>query len=74
MVGIVIAQVNRGLASSFTIRNSLEGYAFEMEFNVYNPLIEEVEVLRFARRKQAKLYYLRDRHVTPFIRFQLLSS
>lgn len=63
MVGIVISQVKRGLGSSFTIRNSIEGYAFEMEFQVYNPLIKNVEVLQLSRRRQAKLYYLRDRPI-----------
>jgi len=63
MVGIVISQVNRGLGSAFTIRNSIEGYAFEMEFQVFNPLIKNVEVLQLSRRRQAKLYYLRDRPI-----------
>jgi large subunit ribosomal protein L19 len=61
MVGIVISKVNRGLGTSFTIRNAIEGFAFEMEFQSYNPLIESVEVLQLTRRRRAKLNYLRER-------------
>jgi large subunit ribosomal protein L19 len=53
--------VNRGLGSSFTIRNVLEGMPFEMSFDIFQPLLLKVEVLELARRKRAKLYYLRDK-------------
>ena len=54
-------QVNRGLGSNFTIRNVLEGVPFEMRFHVHQPLLLKVEVLELARRRRAKLYYLRDK-------------
>lgn len=61
IVGIVISIVNRGLASSFTIRNELDGEGFEIGFERYHPLLEGVEVLEYTRRRRAKLYYLKGR-------------
>lgn len=61
VVGIVTSKVNRGLGSNFTIRNVLEGLPFEMSFDIYHPLVYEIEVLELQRRKRAKLNYLRDR-------------
>eukprot|EP00730_Choanoeca_flexa_P015063 TRINITY_DN6818_c0_g1_i2.p1 TRINITY_DN6818_c0_g1~~TRINITY_DN6818_c0_g1_i2.p1 ORF type:complete len:333 (+),score=72.94 TRINITY_DN6818_c0_g1_i2:28-999(+) len=60
-VGIVIAKRNKGLGSNFILRNSENGVGFELRFNSYSPLIESIEVLQLARRRRAKLYYLRDR-------------
>ena len=31
-------------------------------FQAYNPLIESIDVLEFARRRRAKLYYLKERN------------
>eukprot|EP00039_Didymoeca_costata_P009329 m.123093 g.123093 ORF g.123093 m.123093 type:complete len:116 (+) comp14443_c2_seq5:338-685(+) len=67
ITGIVISKVNRGLGSSFTIRNVIEEVAFEMTFQLYHPLLVNVEVVEHNRRRRAKLYYLRhknDNHST----------
>jgi len=61
MVGLVTATVNRGIGSSFTLRNVIEGMPFEMTFDTYHPLVYNVEVLELQRRRRAKLYYMRDR-------------
>ena len=60
-VGICIGKRNCKLGSSFTLRNSIEGEGVEATFRQYDPLIQSVEVLRLARRRRAKLYYLRSR-------------
>eukprot|EP00035_Acanthoeca_spectabilis_P038768 m.56042 g.56042 ORF g.56042 m.56042 type:complete len:274 (-) comp9289_c0_seq1:89-910(-) len=61
IVGRCVAKVNRGLGSNFTIRNVVEGVPFEMRFDVHQPLLLKVEVLELARRRRAKLYYLRNK-------------
>ena len=67
LVGIVIAR-NGGnkLQSTFVIRQSIMERGFEKTFHVFDPKIESMEVLRFARRRRARLYYLRDRPMTVF--------
>eukprot|EP00039_Didymoeca_costata_P009328 m.123079 g.123079 ORF g.123079 m.123079 type:complete len:114 (+) comp14443_c2_seq3:316-657(+) len=62
ITGIVISKVNRGLGSSFTIRNVIEEVAFEMTFQLYHPLLVNVEVVEHNRRRRAKLYYLRHKN------------
>lgn len=47
----------------FTVRNSASGIGFELKFESYSPSIKSIEVLELARRRRAKLYYLRDRPV-----------
>jgi ribosomal protein L19 len=63
LVGICIKRQHgiEALGSSFIIRNSIEEVGFEKFFHTHSPLITNLEVLRFARRRRAKLYYLRDR-------------
>lgn len=61
VVGLCIAKINRGIGSSFIIRNVRDGVPFELRFELHNPLVEAVDVLQLARRRRAKLYYLRNR-------------
>eukprot|EP00041_Stephanoeca_diplocostata_P018480 m.386894 g.386894 ORF g.386894 m.386894 type:complete len:268 (+) comp21026_c0_seq4:262-1065(+) len=61
LVGIVVSKVNRGLASHFTLRNVMEGMAFEKNFSLFGPLVHSIEVLDLARRRKSKLYYLDDK-------------
>ena len=60
-VGICIARRNKGLGSTFILRNVMEGQGVEMMFELYSPAIKEIQVLKLERRKRAKLYYLRDK-------------
>ncbi len=60
-VGICIARRNKGLGSTFILRNIINGIAVEMMFEVYSPAIKEIQVLKLERRRRAKLYYLRDK-------------
>tara|TARA_A100001037_G_scaffold284974_1_gene291864 strand:- start:544 stop:894 length:351 start_codon:yes stop_codon:yes gene_type:complete len=59
--GIVIAQKNRGLNSSFIVRKISHGVGVERTFQTHSPLIASVIVKRRGDVRQAKLYYLRDR-------------
>eukprot|EP00053_Salpingoeca_punica_P021319 m.212890 g.212890 ORF g.212890 m.212890 type:complete len:231 (+) comp21826_c0_seq1:100-792(+) len=59
--GICISKVNRGLGSSVILRNVIDGVSVERRFELFSPLVKKIEVLELARRRRAKLYYLRDR-------------
>jgi len=59
--GVVIAQRNRGLNSSFIVRKISSGEAVERTFQLYSPQIASIEVKRRGDVRRAKLYYLRSR-------------
>ena len=60
-VGICIARRNKGLGSTFILRNVIGGVGVEMMYELYSPAIKKIEVLKLERRRRAKLYYLRDK-------------
>lgn len=59
--GVVIAKRNRGLNSSFIVRKISSGEGVERTFQMYSPLIANIEVKRRGDVGRAKLYYLRAR-------------
>ena len=67
--GIVIGKRNRGINSSFTVRNVVDGVAVERSFPTFMPLLKEVNIIKEAyihkrdgkKVRRAKLNYLRDR-------------
>lgn len=59
--GVVIARRNRGLNSSFIVRKVSSGEGVERTFQLYSPLIANIEVKRRGDVRRAKLYYLRER-------------
>mmetsp|Transcript_9707 Transcript_9707/g.35551 ORF Transcript_9707/g.35551 Transcript_9707/m.35551 type:complete len:268 (-) Transcript_9707:108-911(-) len=58
--GICIARRNRGLGSSFTLRNVFNGMPIERQFPLYSPHLLEVKKVGSRRVRRAKLYYLRN--------------
>ena len=60
-VGICIAKRNRGLGSTFILRNVINEIGVEMMFEQFSPAVKEIKVLKLERRRRAKLYYLRDK-------------
>ena len=58
--GIVIAR-SRGAQPSFTVRKISFGHGVERIFPVHSKVIDKIEVLRSARVRRAKLYFLRAR-------------
>lgn len=60
-VGICIARQDKGVGSTFTLRNVINGVGVEVMFETYSPTIRKIEVLRLEKRRRAKLYYLRDK-------------
>ena len=59
--GTVIAKKHGGLNESFTVRRVSYGVGVERVFPVHCPSVQKVEVVRKAKVRRAKLYYLRNR-------------
>jgi len=57
--GTVIGQRRGGSRSMFTVRKVSFGQGVERIFPVHSPMIDKLEVVRSARVRRAKLYYLR---------------
>ncbi len=60
--GIVISKESSGINESFTVRRiASHGIGVERKFLVHSPRISAIEVVRHAKVRRAKLYYLRGR-------------
>jgi large subunit ribosomal protein L19 len=57
--GVVISKT-RGPQASFTVRKMSFGHGVERIFPINSKVIDKLEVLRSARVRRAKLYYLRS--------------
>ena len=55
----VVIKLRRGASANFTVRRVAYGIGVERTFPLYSPLVEKVEVMRHAKVRRAKLYYLR---------------
>lgn len=56
----VVIRVKKGVdGGSFTVRSTRYGVGVERTFPFASPRIEKVEVLKHAKVRRAKLYYLR---------------
>src|SRR3954463_12732406 len=58
--GIIIGLHRGGVRASFTVRKVSFGQGVERIFPLHSPVIQKVEVVRTAKVRRAKLYYLRD--------------
>jgi large subunit ribosomal protein L19 len=58
--GIVIGMHRGGLRASFTVRKVSFSQGVERIFPLHSPTIAKIEVIRSARVRRAKLYYLRE--------------
>src|SRR6476619_8515357 len=58
--GIVIGFRRGGASASFTVRKVSFGQGVERIFPLHSPTIQKVDVVRSARVRRAKLYFLRD--------------
>ena len=57
--GIVIGMHRGGARASFTVRKVSFGQGVERIFPLHSPTIAKVEVVRSAKVRRAKLYFLR---------------
>ncbi|UZQ54552.1 50S ribosomal protein L19 [Trichothermofontia sichuanensis B231] len=59
--GVIIAERNSGINRTITVRRIFQGIGVERVFLVHSPRVASIQVLRRAKVRRAKLYYLRDR-------------
>lgn len=59
-VGICIHRDEYGLRHSFTLRNVIDGLGIEIVYDLYNPTIQTIEVLKLEKRLDENLTYLQD--------------
>jgi large subunit ribosomal protein L19 len=57
--GIIIGMHRGGSRATFTVRKVSFGQGVERIFPVHSPIVDRVELVRSARVRRAKLYFLR---------------
>jgi large subunit ribosomal protein L19 len=57
--GVVISK-SRGPQASFTVRKMSFGHGVERIFPVNSKVVDKLEIVRSAKVRRAKLYYLRE--------------
>ena len=58
--GVCIGRRRGGNRGTITVRKMSFGQGVERIFPLHSPVIQKVEVIRSARVRRAKLYFLRD--------------
>lgn len=60
--GLVIAKKHgREPGGTFIVRRIISGIGVEKIFPIHSPAIEKIEILKKAKVRRAKLYYLREK-------------
>ena len=59
--GTIIAIKNSSINKTITVRKVLQGIGVERIFLIHSPKIASINILKSAKVRRAKLYYLRNR-------------
>ena len=60
--GMVLARKHgTDAGATFTVRRVVNGYGVEKIYPLYSPVIDKIEVVRRAKVRRAKLYYVREK-------------
>ncbi len=58
--GVILRICGGGVRKTFTVRKISFGVGVERIFPLHSPRVEKIEVVKRAKVRQAKLYYLRE--------------
>lgn len=58
--GTIIAKKNSSINTTITVRKVLQGIGIERVFLIHSPKVDSITILRSAKVRRAKLYYLRN--------------
>jgi len=58
--GTVIAKKNSSINTTITVRKVLQGIGVERIFLIHSPKVASIEIIRHAKVRRSKLYYLRN--------------
>ena len=59
--GTIIAKKNTSINTTITVRKILQGIGIERIFLLHSPKLDSINLLRSAKVRKSKLYYLRNR-------------
>jgi large subunit ribosomal protein L19 len=59
--GVLISQKGRGINKTITVRRIVANEGVERVFPLHSPRIAQIEIVRHADARRARLYYLRNR-------------
>lgn len=60
--GLVLARKHGAEAgATFTVRKSSNGWGVERIFPLFSPMIDKIEVMRRAKTRRSKLYFIREK-------------
>ncbi len=59
--GVVISCNNSGINKTITVRKTIQNVGVERVYLIHSPQILDIEIIKKAKIRRAKLYYLRNR-------------
>nr|YP_009732256.1 50S ribosomal protein L19 [Gracilaria spinulosa]QHS70777.1 50S ribosomal protein L19 [Gracilaria spinulosa] len=59
--GVIISKHKSQLTTTITIRKTLQNIGVERVYLIHSPLVKNIKIIRKAKVRRAKLYYLRSR-------------
>lgn len=59
-VGLCIARDKAMLYSKVRVRNVIDSQGIEVEYDLYDPAVQKIEVLKLEKRLDSRMIYLRD--------------
>lgn len=60
--GLVLARKHGAeMGGTFTVRKVMDGVGVEKIFPLYSPMIDKIEIVRKAKTRRSKLYFVREK-------------